>query len=177
MRRWYFFLAVFTMALQTVARPVQAEEQPAWVKAFIAQKEAGPVENPPASLSQCSYKGKTVYYYPPVCCDQMSELYDEAGNYLCAPDGGMTGDGDGKCSDFFDSKKDCEVIWKDSGRRELSITGVKAFQKRCEKSGGIFMDCDAAFAQLCADATSIDGRDVICSCKKGTNWDPQEGCR
>ena len=91
----------------------QTEEHPEWVRNFIAGKEAQPVENPPGSLTKCLYKDKIVYYYPPVCCDQYSELYDEAGNYLCAPDGGMTGDGDGKCSDFYDLKADCEVIWSD----------------------------------------------------------------
>ena len=166
----------FLLVCLSISGAAQTEEQPAWVRAFIAKKEAEPVTNPPGSLTQCTYKGKVVYFYPGVCCDQFSELYDKEGNGLCAPDGGMTGDGDGKCADFHNTKTDCEVIWNDTRNEHLSISGVKAFQKRCEKTGGIFMDCAAAFAQLCADATAIDGRQVVCSCPEGTSWDAQEGC-
>ena len=35
------------------------------------------VWNPPAKIYQYQYKGLTVYYIPPRCCDIMSTLYDE----------------------------------------------------------------------------------------------------
>jgi len=49
------------------------------------------------------YQGQQVYYLPFArthCCDAMSMLYDSDGKLLCMPDGGITGDGDGRCPDF-----------------------------------------------------------------------------
>lgn len=41
--------------------------------------------------------GKAYYYVRSPCCDLHNHLYDSAGDYLCAPDGGFTGRGDGRC--------------------------------------------------------------------------------
>lgn len=87
---------------------------PSWLKNLIAEQEGNPVANPPASLTQCEYKNKIVYYLPPRCCDISSALYNENGNVICSPDGGFTGAGDGKCADFFDTRQQCKIIWKDS---------------------------------------------------------------
>jgi hypothetical protein len=39
-----------------------------------------------------------VYYYAASgCCDQLNPLFDADGKYVCAPDGGFTGRGDGRC--------------------------------------------------------------------------------
>src|SRR5688500_15649158 len=39
-----------------------------------------------------------VYYYAVSgCCDQLNPLFDAEGKYVCAPDGGFTGRGDGQC--------------------------------------------------------------------------------
>ena len=39
-----------------------------------------------------------VYYYTvSPCCDLFNPLYDAAGKYVCSPDGGFTGRGDGQC--------------------------------------------------------------------------------
>lgn len=87
---------------------------PAWVNARIAQYQNAPVGNPPQSIWQYEYRGQTVYYIPPQCCDQFSQVYDSSGKIICAPDGGFTGAGDGKCSDFFKVAKKGVLIWKDS---------------------------------------------------------------
>lgn len=42
-------------------------------------------------------EGKPYYYVRSPCCDLHNHLYDSDGNYLCAPEGGFTGRGDGKC--------------------------------------------------------------------------------
>ena len=76
----------------------------------IANKE---VWNPPAKVYSYEYAGQTVYYFPPRCCDIMSSLYDENCNLICSPDGGITGNGDGGCSDFFNSRTDEKLIWED----------------------------------------------------------------
>jgi hypothetical protein len=51
-----------------------------------------------------------VYLLSPGCCDMFTELYDENCNYICAPSGGFTGKGDGKCKDL-DLQNEL-VIWK-----------------------------------------------------------------
>lgn len=88
--------------------------EPCWLVGKIAREEMGTPANPPASISKCMYRNQIVYYEPPRCCDIPSKLWDESGAKICSPDGGLTGLGDRKCSDFFDEKKECVVIWKDS---------------------------------------------------------------
>jgi hypothetical protein len=54
------------------------------------------------------YKGETVYFTPAQYPDGYGELKDAKGKYLCAPDGGKSGKGDGKCSDFFELRKEAK---------------------------------------------------------------------
>lgn len=79
----------------------------------IQQFKKEPVANPPASVWQYEYKGQTVYYIPPRCCDIPSSLYDSNCNLICSPDGGFTGKGDGKCADFAQTATKEKLIWKD----------------------------------------------------------------
>ena len=41
--------------------------------------------------------GQIVYLHMAPCCDQFNKAYDADGRYLCAPSGGFTGQGDGRC--------------------------------------------------------------------------------
>jgi hypothetical protein len=63
--------------------------------------EAGPE---PAER-EFSYKGQRVGYHVAPCCDQLNTVTDAAGNYICAPDGGLTGRGDGLCTDFHETAR------------------------------------------------------------------------
>ncbi len=110
---YYLFLVLLLLALFLTIVFVQQKETN-WLNQVIEKEKNEPVANPPASLTKCVYKNKIVYYLPPRCCDIPSVLYNENGEVICAPDGGFTGDGDGKCQDFFEEKKDCEIIWEDS---------------------------------------------------------------
>lgn len=92
----------------------KSEAPPKWLKDLIRQYEKGPQGNPALTVWEFRYKGKKVYYIPPQCCDQYSELYDEKGGQLCAPDGGMTGRGDGKCADFYELRKNGRLLWRDT---------------------------------------------------------------
>ena len=76
-----------------------------------------PVGNPPQAIYKYDYKGQAVYYVPPQCCDQYSQLYDANGSIICAPDGGLTGQGNKKCSDFFNESTNRTLIWRDSRTR------------------------------------------------------------
>ncbi len=86
---------------------------PSWLKARIAAIASRPPENPPIRITRWRYQDQVVYFIPAYCCDVMSELLDEDGRALCAPDGGMTGEGDGRCHDFYRARTGEEVIWAD----------------------------------------------------------------
>ena len=92
----------------------RAFELPQWVMKVTAEKQEAEVDNPPGYIEKCSYQGRDVFYVSTGCCDQYSYVYDADQVQVCAPDGGMTGQGDGKCPDYYDAKKDCVMIWKDT---------------------------------------------------------------
>lgn len=89
-------------------------DYPAWIKNIIVEVESYPAFNPRVSLTQYQYRNQIVYYLPTThCCDFTSSLYNERGEFICAPDGGIAGGGDGKCSDFFTTRQNAKVIWTD----------------------------------------------------------------
>lgn len=71
------------------------------------------VWNPPAEIYQYDYAGKNVYTISSNCCDAFTTLVDENCNYICAPSGGFTGRGDGKCPEFTTKAKQVRLVWKD----------------------------------------------------------------
>lgn len=89
-------------------------EIPSCVQLKINQIKAVPVWSPPAEVNEYTYQGKLVYLFSADCCDMFNEVYDEKCNYICAPTGGITGNGDGKCTDFKSTAKFERLIWKDS---------------------------------------------------------------
>jgi hypothetical protein len=103
-------LLVILLSACTQATP---SGNPDWVDELIEQFESDPVGNPPQSIWRYDYNGQVVYYVPPQCCDQFSTLYDAGGNVICAPDGGLDGKGDGKCTDFLSERNNELLIWKD----------------------------------------------------------------
>jgi hypothetical protein len=94
-----------------------SNNNPGWVNNLVATYEKDPVGNPPQSIWQYEFKSQVVYYVPAQCCDQFSRLYDAAGDVICAPDGGFTGHGDGKCPDFFQLRTNEKLIWQDPRTR------------------------------------------------------------
>jgi hypothetical protein len=86
---------------------------PDWVSKRITEFQNAPIGNPPQSIWRYEYNSQTVYYLPPQCCDQFSQLYDTSGKLICAPDGGFGGKGNGKCPDFFKTRKNETLIWRD----------------------------------------------------------------
>ena len=79
----------------------------------IAELKAKAKQNPPAEVNEYMYQGRKVYLFSADCCDQYNELYDANCNYICAPTGGITGNGDGKCSDFSSAAQFVRQVWKD----------------------------------------------------------------
>jgi len=79
----------------------------------IAALKNSPVQNPPAEVWKWVDNGKIYYYITSDCCDQYNYLYAEDCEIVCSPDGGFTGNGDGKCPEFS-SEIVKTLIWKDA---------------------------------------------------------------
>ena len=75
--------------------------------------QAEAITNPPRKILKYQYQSKVVYYVPAICCDQFSDLYDENCKLLGHPDGGYTGRGDGKFTDFQQEAIFKETVWED----------------------------------------------------------------
>ena len=71
-----------------------------------------PDQTLPLSVIQYSYKGAPVYYVTAGCCDKFNEVYDANCTHLGAPDGGVTGKGDGKLPDFYAHATNKKVVWE-----------------------------------------------------------------
>jgi hypothetical protein len=93
--------------------PQLPRDTPTWLRDLIQDLASQPVANPPASITAFTYRDETVYFLPSRCCDIPSVLYDVNGVVLCAPDGGITGQGDGRCQDFMTARRDERLIWAD----------------------------------------------------------------
>jgi len=96
----------------------EISKEPEWVRDLAARLQSEPVANPPASLIRFDRAGKSYYYLPPRCCDIPSTLFDSESNVMCAPDGGITGRGDGRCPDFVRELKNGVKIWEDPRNRQ-----------------------------------------------------------
>ena len=110
--RLLVMITIFSL-LAACAQATQTSN-PAWVDQLIKKFESDPVANPPLSIWKYDYNGQVVYFVPARCCDITSVLYDAQGTLICAPDGGIAGRGDGKCSDFFEKRTNEQLIWKDN---------------------------------------------------------------
>ena len=93
--------------------PATPSENPTWVDQLVRKFASEPVGNPAQSIWRYEYKGQVVYYVPAQCCDMYSTLYDADGNVICAPNGGFTGAGDGRCPDFMSQRTNETLIWQD----------------------------------------------------------------
>ena len=66
----------------------------------------------PVRVEEYTYQGKTVYLFTAPCCDQFNVLYDSNCTMMCAPSGGFTGRGDGKCPDFDKTAKLIRTVYE-----------------------------------------------------------------
>ncbi|GAB2945450.1 hypothetical protein GCM10027048_08100 [Hymenobacter coalescens] len=87
--------------------------RPKWLDDKIQKHLAAEPENPRIRIVSFQYRDQTVYYETSPCCDQYTTLYDAKGNVLCAPDGGITGRGDGRCPDFEKNRTNEQLVWLD----------------------------------------------------------------
>ncbi|RYZ52891.1 MAG: hypothetical protein EOO14_16155 [Chitinophagaceae bacterium] len=97
---------------QTCGKKAQ-NSLPSCVQDRIEAIKKEPRWNPPATVTEYRYEGRTVYLFSSPCCDQYNELWDSDCKYICAPTGGYTGKGDQKCADFEEKAELVKVVWKD----------------------------------------------------------------
>jgi hypothetical protein len=113
MKTLLFFSFVFISVAQKPCSRQTEPALPSCIQARIESIKQQPKWNPPAEVTEYRYNGKRVFLFSSNCCDQFSEVVDEACTYLCAPSGGITGKGDGKCPDFDEKAELVKVVWKD----------------------------------------------------------------
>ena len=111
--KYFLILLAFPVVLEKRCEKI-SNSIPACVQKKIDSIKAEPKWNPPAEVDEYAYKGQRVFLFTANCCDQFYMLYDGSCNYVCAPSGGFTGKGDGKCADFNENAKHVKLIWKDS---------------------------------------------------------------
>lgn len=86
---------------------------PSCIQSKIDSIKKLPRFNPPAEVTEYEMEGKRVFLFSSDCCDFFNTLVDAKCNYVCAPSGGFTGKGDGKCPDFDKKAKMIKQVWKD----------------------------------------------------------------
>ena len=86
---------------------------PPAILAQIGKFMRAPLTNPPRSLWQTQYRGRTVFLVPAECCDIPAAVLDTRGKVLCEPFGGITGQGDGRCPGFAATHGKPRLLWKD----------------------------------------------------------------
>jgi hypothetical protein len=89
------------------------ESVPVCIKAKIDSIKKLPLWNPPAEIYEYEYKGSKVYMLSAPCCDFFTTVVDANCNYICAPTGGFTGQGDRKCPQFIVDAKKLRLVWRD----------------------------------------------------------------
>lgn len=85
-------------------------ELPSCVVDIALGKTMEPLQSVPEYVLGCENQEETTFYFASGCCDLLNMVLDEQCNYICAPDGGFSGNGDTKCMDYF-STVDCMLIW------------------------------------------------------------------
>lgn len=92
--------------------PAPNADIPACVQQLLDEAAQSKPPVLPLQVDEYLYKGKKVYLFTADCCDFYNLVYDENCKRVCAPSGGFTGGGDGKCRDFDSTAKLVKTLWK-----------------------------------------------------------------
>lgn len=85
---------------------------PYCIKTKIVSILANEVNNPTTQIWKWKVDDKTYYYITSNCCDQYNYLYNSNCEIVCAPDGGISGNGDGNCPSFT-TEIQKTLVWED----------------------------------------------------------------
>jgi hypothetical protein len=113
MKIFLILLTVPVLMSKTCKKNQAGGGTPACVQQKIDSIKQQPRWNPPAQVDEYEYKGKRIFLFSSPCCDQYNIAWDGNCQYVCAPSGGLTGKGDGKCADFNNAAKHIRLVWKD----------------------------------------------------------------
>ena len=100
----------------TSAENERMDSLPPCVEELIKPRNKQSLDKTPVKVDEYLYNNKKVYLLTAPCCDQYNLLYSDSCTYVCAPTGGFTGSGDGRCKDFSANAKFIKQVWKDSTR-------------------------------------------------------------
>ena len=115
---YFFAIALFILACHRKSPAATGDKSiPTCVQSKIDSIKQLPVWNPPAEVHEYEYDGRKLYLFSADCCDFFTIAIDANCNYVCAPSGGFTGRGDGKCKDFNEKAKMIRLVWKDDRSR------------------------------------------------------------
>lgn len=113
MKYWLLlFIIPFLSASECGKKKAKADSLPACLQEMISKSTKEEPPTTPLRIDAYTYKDKTVYYVAADCCDFFNMVYDDSCNMICAPDGGITGKGDGQCADFFEEAKLIKTVWE-----------------------------------------------------------------
>lgn len=101
-----FIICVLTSltSCETIDLP---SDVPNCVKKLIRDNQTNPQK-----IWRYRYDNQFVYLVVPDCCDQYISLYTSQCTFICAPSGGFSGNGDGKCPGFYQEAEDRVLIWE-----------------------------------------------------------------
>jgi len=112
--KWLIGALIF-IVLQSQSCKKQAETRlPPCIRDKIEAMQQQPKFNPPATVYRYLYNEQYVFLFSSNCCDQYNYVYDKDCNVVCAPSGGFTGKGDGRCSNFDQMASDKTLVWQDT---------------------------------------------------------------
>lgn len=84
---------------------------PVWLTQRIAEFEADPERADALEVWALTYQGRPAYYFFSNCCDRYNPLLDAAGQVICAPNGGIVNQGDGRCPGALHASPERRRIW------------------------------------------------------------------
>ena len=102
----------FFLLLNSCDKSESEIDAPSCIIKEIQQIENVDVRNPPAKVWKWEVDEQIYYYITSSCCDQFNYLYDVNCIVVCAPDGGITGSGDGNCPAFV-GQIEKTLVWED----------------------------------------------------------------
>ncbi|MFD1139740.1 DUF6970 domain-containing protein [Larkinella insperata] len=105
-------ILILTLILGCEDKNPAPETVPDCIQQVIEKIKQEPVWNPPAQVYRYAFKGQEVYYIPPRCCDIPGVVIANC-DTLCAPDGGFSGKGDGRCPEFSKEAENPMLVWED----------------------------------------------------------------
>ena len=113
-----FIVVIFLISLVTGCEKTGCEQNgttsfPQCIQERINEFKQEIKKDPPVEIWKYIYRGEVVYSISGYCCDIPALVMDENCNGICSPNGGITGNGDGKCPYFFNEAKCGQLVWKD----------------------------------------------------------------